>query len=58
MKEIIEKSKFKIKKLPHRIVTDEKGKTDEEIIVKKTQSFFCKYWTESSFENTSIKYTF
>ena len=52
MKEITGKSKFKIKKLQHRIVTDEKT------IAEKFNHFFGKYWTKSSFKNTSIKYIF
>ena len=40
MKEIIGKSKFKIKKLPHRIVTEEKGIIDEKTMAKKFNHFF------------------
>ena len=51
MKEIIGKSKFRIKKLSHRIVINEKEIIDEKTIVYK-------YWTKTSFKNTSVKYTF
>ena len=35
MKEIIGKSKFKIKKLPHRILNDEKEIIDEKTVAKR-----------------------
>ena len=57
MNEITEKSKFKIKKLPHRIVIDEKKIIDENAIAENS-IIFCKYWTKASFKNTSDKYTF
>lgn len=44
MKEITGKSKFKIKKLPHRIVTD--GKKIDEKQLRKNSIIFCKYWTK------------
>ena len=57
MREIIKKSKFKIKNLPHGIVIDEKEIIDEKTSAKTIQSFFSKYWTKTSFRNTSIKNT-
>ena len=57
MNEITEKSKFKIKKLTHRIVIDEKKIIDENAIAENS-IIFCKYWTKASFKNTSDKYTF
>ena len=40
MREIIKKSKFKIKNLPHGIVIDEKEIIDEKTSAKTIQSFF------------------
>ena len=39
----IGKPKFKIKKLPHRIVIDEKEINDEKTIAKKFNRFFLKF---------------
>ena len=43
IKEIIGKYKFKTKKLPHRIASDEKEFIDEKTIAEKIQSCFPKY---------------
>ena len=43
MKEIIGKAKLKIKKLPHRIVIDEKKKTFQSSLT----SWTIKYWLEN-----------
>ena len=40
MREIIKKSKFKIKNLPHGIVIDEQEIIDEKTSAKTIQSFF------------------
>ena len=40
MKEILGKSKFKIKKFPHTIVINEKEMIDEKTIAKKFNHFF------------------
>ena len=50
MKEITGKSKFKIKKLQHRIVIDEKDVIDQKTIAENT-IIFCKYWSKTSFKN-------
>ena len=58
MKEIIGKSKFRIKKLSHRIVINEKEIIDEKTIAEKLLTLVYKYWTKTSFKNTGVKYTF
>ena len=57
MKEVIGKYKFKIKKLPHRIVIDEKEITHEKAIAKKFNHAFVNIGSKLT-SNTSFKYIF
>ena len=55
MKEIIGKSKFRIKKFSYRIVIDEKEVINEKAIWKNS-IIFCKYLTKTSFKNSSVSF--
>lgn len=52
MKEITGKSKFEIKKLPHRIVINEKEVIGEKQLRENSITFFVNigYWNQTSFE--------
>ena len=58
MKEIIGKSKFKIKKLPHRTVIGGKEIINEKTIAEKLNHFFVNIGPKLASKKPSVKYTF
>lgn len=58
MKEITGKSKFEIKKLPHRIVINEKEVIGEKQLRENSITFFVNTGTKLASKNKSVKHIF